>query len=78
MKEQITILRKYMQLALFFVLTISVLVLAGNEITVSAIQKVNFAGNDIIQVKAIQKLLRLLARLAIGRDLKTHFITSTM
>jgi hypothetical protein len=41
-----------MQLTLFFVLAMSVPVTAGKQITVSAIQKVSFTGNDIIQVKA--------------------------
>ncbi len=52
MKEQIIRLRKRMQLTLFFILVMSVPVIAGKEITVSAIQKMSFAGNDIIQVKA--------------------------
>jgi len=52
MKEQIIRLRKRMQLPLFFILVMSVLVIAGKEITVSAVQKMSFAGNDIIQVKA--------------------------
>jgi hypothetical protein len=41
-----------MQLTLFFVLMMSVPMIAGKGITVSAIQKVNLVGNDIIQVKA--------------------------
>jgi hypothetical protein len=45
-------LRKRPQLSLFFVLAMSVPVIAGQEITVSAIQKVSLAGDDIIQVKA--------------------------
>lgn len=52
MKEQIIRLRKRMQLLLFFILVMSVPVIAGKEITVSAVQKMSFAGNDIIQVKA--------------------------
>jgi len=52
MKKRITILRKRLQLSLFFILAMSVPVIVGKEITVSAIQKMSFAGNDIIQVKA--------------------------
>jgi hypothetical protein len=52
MKEQIIRLRKRMQLTLFFILVMSAVVSVGKEITVSAIQKMSLAGNDIIQVKA--------------------------
>ena len=52
MKKRITRLRKRLQLSLFFILATSVPVTTGKEITVSAIQKMSFAGNDIIQVKA--------------------------
>lgn len=52
MKEQIIRLRKRMQLPLFFILVMSVPVIADKRIAVSAVQKMSFAGNDIIQVKA--------------------------
>lgn len=45
-------LRKRMPLTLFFVLAMSVPMIAGAEITVTTIQKVSLAGNDIIQVEA--------------------------
>jgi hypothetical protein len=41
-----------MQLILFFILVMTAAVFADKEITVSTIQKMNLAGNDIIQVKA--------------------------
>jgi hypothetical protein len=52
MNEQIIRLRKRIQFALFFILAMSVTIIAGKEVTVSAIQKISFSGNDIIQVKA--------------------------
>jgi|GEM_PF-1329369 len=52
MKERRTILRKHIQLTSIFILAMCVPAIAGKEITVSAIQKVSFAGDDVVQVKA--------------------------
>ncbi|MBL7146558.1 MAG: hypothetical protein ISS76_20130 [Phycisphaerae bacterium] len=52
MNKQITSLRKRLLLSLFFVLVMSVSVIASKELTVSAIQNVDLAGDDILQVEA--------------------------
>ncbi len=52
MKKRIKSLRKRLLLSLFFLLLMSVPVVAGKEIKVSAIQKVSLAGDDILQIEA--------------------------
>ena len=52
MKKQIKRLKERLLLSLFFVLVMSVSVIMGEEIKVRAIQKVDLAGDDILQVEA--------------------------
>ena len=52
MKKRIKSLRKRLLLSLFFLLLMSVPVVAGKEIKVRAIQKVSLAGDDILQIEA--------------------------
>jgi hypothetical protein len=52
MKKRISIFRKLLLIFLFFLQAMSVPVMGGDALTVSALQKVSLAGNDIIQVKA--------------------------
>ena len=52
MGEQIIRLRKRLQLMIILFLAVPVLVIADGEITVSTIEKVSLAGDDIILVKA--------------------------
>ena len=54
MKKRIKSLRKRLLLSLFFLLLMSVPVVAGKEIKVRAIQKVSLAGDDILQIEAQQ------------------------
>jgi len=51
MKKRIKSLRKRLLLSLFFLLVIFVPVIAGKEIKVRAIQKVDLSGDDILQIE---------------------------
>jgi hypothetical protein len=52
MKKRIKRLKEHLLLSLFFLLAMSISVIKGEEIKVRAMQKVDLAGDDILQVEA--------------------------